>query len=105
MDGVDTLRVSSADLERLIGEMEAVGESSSGMVDRKFREALPEVVLQLRELAVGAESESVRLKACLYVLERCVGRLEDAGVVVDNPLAEFWGRVEAAANRVGEGEG
>ena len=55
-------------------------------------------------MAVGAESESVRLKACLYILERCVGRLVDSGVVVDNPLAVFWERVEAA-RRVAAGEG
>ena len=45
--------VSGSDLDLLVQEMESWGEGLGVMVERKFGEFLPEVVLELREWRLG----------------------------------------------------
>lgn len=90
--------ISDAELAALAAEAEILGdEDEKATAERLFREHLPQAVLTIAKIASGAQSERARLDAAKYIVERNLGRIQDANTInEDDPLYSLAKQLQAA---------
>lgn len=90
-DHNDDSWVSEDDIKALADEREVFGEIDEvGQTQRILKENLPAVTLSVIKLARTAASETVRLNAAKYVIDRNLGKITDPDPTEDDPLRELY---------------
>ena len=86
----DSAWVSEDDIKALADEREVFGEIDEvAQTERILKENLPAVTLSVIKLARTASSETVRLNAAKYVIDRNLGKISDPDPTGDDPLVEL----------------
>ena len=94
-----TGEVTEEDLEALQEEINLLdGGDEVKMAERLFKENLPGAVLNIVKMANHAQSDRVRFDASKYIVERNMGRLQDAQPNVSQPLEKLLQEVFGREN-------
>ena len=94
-DPHDSPWVTEEDVKALELERDILGDDEEQQAVRILKENLPVVVNSVIKLARTASSETVRLNASKYVIDRNLGRITEPEVAEDDVLAEILKDVTA----------
>ncbi len=82
--------VSEDDIKALATERDIFGEDEETQALRILKENLPTVVHAITKLARTASSETVRLNAQKYVIDRNLGKITEPDVAEDDVLKKIY---------------
>lgn len=85
--------VTEEEVSALAEERDVMGSDLEAQAEKILQDNLPAIVLSVVKLARSAESETVRLNAGKYVIDRNLGRVTDPDKDSSNPLEAFLGEV------------
>jgi hypothetical protein len=89
----DAAWVTEEEIKALAEEREILGGDETAQAERILKENLPQITQSLVKLARSAQSESVRLNAAKYIVDRNLGRIAEPEPVIEDPLRTFMGEV------------
>jgi len=85
-------------LKSLTAEETIMEHTKESLAKSIFDQNAPIAAQAIAHLAQFSENEQVRFKAATYVVERCMGRLQDAPPLHDDPLEAFLQELTKEAN-------
>jgi len=85
----DQTFVTEDEIAALTEERQVFGGDEYQQAERILKENLPAVTQSVIKLARGAQSETVRLNAAKYVIDRNLGRITEPEVGENDPLHDF----------------
>lgn len=91
--GDDATWVSDEEIKALADEREIFGTDLEQQAEEILKQNLPAIVQSVVKLARSAQSETVRLNAGKYVIDRNLGRISDPDPEGEDVLKEFLGDV------------
>jgi len=74
---------------------EAVEPTSLAMMRKLFRDNGPAAAMRICHIAIHGTNDRTALVAAQYVVERGMGRLQDAAQVIDDPLTKLFEEMQA----------
>lgn len=92
-DAEEDTWVSEGDIQALATERDVFGEDVEMQAERILKENLPAVVHGVVKLARSAQSETVRLNAQKYIIDRNLGKISDPEPDEGDLLRDFLGGV------------
>lgn len=88
-DDVNDPWVSDDDVNALSEERDVMGYDETEQAERIFKENLPAVAQAVVKLSRSAQSETVRLNAAKYVIDRNLGKITEPVSTEESPTEEF----------------
>lgn len=88
-DNPDKLWVTEDDIKALATERDVFGEDEVLQAERILKENLPNAVHSLAKLARVASSETVRMNAAKYIVDRNLGKITEPQTDEDDALKEM----------------
>ncbi len=82
--------ITEADIKALETERDVFGEDEETQALRILKENLPTVVHAITKLARTASSETVRLNAAKYVIDRNLGKITEPDITEDDILKKIY---------------
>lgn len=83
------IMVTEEDIEMLKMEANVKDETFEELATRLFKEALPIAVANIARVAEHAANDKTRFEAAKYIVERNLGRLQDAKTIVASPAEKM----------------
>jgi len=87
--GDDDAWVTEDEIKALNAERDVMGTTLEQQAESILKENLPHVVHSVVKLARSASSETVRLNAAKYIIDRNLGKISEPAPDTHDPLHEF----------------
>lgn len=97
-DSSEETWVTDEEVEALAMERDIMGDSIEMQAERILRDNLPAVVHGIVKLARSANSETVKLNAQKYIIDRNLGKIVEPATVEGDPLMDMMQSVVRATN-------